>query len=1465
MTDTAAPSLLAQLAPYLPTIGVALAVLGVLILILLALYVYKVAKSSAQSAPPPSMASPPPPPPAAEPAAAPLTADEPPVLSLEDEPVSPAGAGLGLRDVLKILGGRRYRVPWYALIGSPAAGKTAIMEAVDLGPDRIDGGAGAINEPTWWLFDDGLVVDVPGSLLMGTRQAGAAGHDGAWRRFLGRLRRVRARRPLNGLILTISAEDLIGAAALSREALLERGRDFHRRLRVAQEELGLRLPVYVVVSKCDLIHGFTSYWSAMPPERRSEMFGWSNPHALDEAYLQSWIDEVFDSLSLDIFRGQVSLSADLPVGSPKASGMVLFPAAFDRLRQPLKAMLSMVFQPTAYHESFFFRGVWFVGSLPGERDSLIASATARILGEATDDVATIASVEGAVPRPILVRHLFRRKIFAERAVARPLEGGFGTDRRDVQRMQIAAGVAAVALCGGLAWSTWSLDQNLGSLQQALTAVRDDMRQSQGNRAAQTQGEADALEDGTVAPRKVAIQQAVNAEIKLEAARALLDALGTIRTSTLGTPFIPSSWFSNAGDDIAGFLALGFEHIVLDAMELRLDQRADELIKGPLTGLRAQSGEGGRPASLSTLIRFMDALDALDSDVKRYNNLSGSDGPAELSNLVRTLMGFELPPEFSKYPDLLRSALERSGRRRFAIDRFDGAAAERLSQLVWMVLNDLTEEGELAEALRTLAGDLYKLQTGSEDPQGTLLWQVRQGTNTLNRLLSEPWWGLVADGQLRREGDITALVARMGENHFLGPRVRDRVVADVEGTLRRFQRKLAAYDSPLTGPLLVVGDSGTMTVSQPLIALSTALSTLFDKSFMAAVPAEVIPQVQGRITWDLERLKRAIGMWREYDAYLGDAMPHFPQSLRPRVQAVSEQRLTNNLLWLIAHAIQQQPVSETWRGPVESVVASDVNNLKQANESLAVLMTAFNTLGSVVQRDDLAEAAGVGAYDLLGRVDGLLSNDTLYNALSPVQMWDGMRPLTGVLFNAVDDVALQQYLAFQRERAHRLAVDYAEPALTVLATTDNGRGMAQRPLVRRWQRLFQEVDSYYQRRPGSTLVQLESFVRFTLAGLTVTDCGDKLATLGPGQASDDYFLNQKNRLLEDVWARCDELNGGTGILAGSYTRVARLFNERLAGRYPFADSLDGNGLRAATPADIKGFFAEYDMLEPGIKQELARGTMTYATRAATEQFLAQLASVRAFMAPILASKPGEPPGAYTLSVDFRVNRPFEVNANQILTWSVSVGSQTLQDPPLAPPAGSVSTPVQWRWGDPVTVRMRWAKDSPSLPFATADNRPAVEPPATAVFSYTDPWSLVTMLRQQSVQRGQFDTARRPQPNIVMFHVPTRPVTPEKADSKNQQVVRMSTSALDAAANGQVGTTAFLRFGLQPVLPPAPAGAPVAAPVETLIVPDFPVLAPVTERGGRQQGASVQPYGAPSYGNPYGGSSLAAVPATGGYPR
>ena len=168
-----------------------------------------------------------------------------------------------------------YDLPWYVIIGAPGSGKTTALLNSGLKfplEQRVGKGAlrgvGGTRNCDWWFTDEAVFLDTAGRYT--TQDSDATSDSVGWAEFLALLRKYRARRPLNGVIVTVSVQDLLMLDQAAREAHVEAARN---RLAELNRELNIQLPVYVMVTKCDLVDGFSEYFEDLTVEGRAQVWG----------------------------------------------------------------------------------------------------------------------------------------------------------------------------------------------------------------------------------------------------------------------------------------------------------------------------------------------------------------------------------------------------------------------------------------------------------------------------------------------------------------------------------------------------------------------------------------------------------------------------------------------------------------------------------------------------------------------------------------------------------------------------------------------------------------------------------------------------------------------------------------------------------------------------------------------------------------------------------------------------------------------------------------------------------------------------------------------------------------------------------------------------------------------------------------------------------------------------------------
>ena len=309
------------------------------------------------------------------------------VATLKKMRLAAAGRKPGWRDWLSLSGGSYlYELPWYLFIGAPGAGKTTALVnsglnfplAEKFGSGAIRGVGGTRN-CDWWFTNQAVLIDTAGRYT--TQDSHAQEDKGAWESFLGLLKKSRPRRPLNGVFLAVSVADLLGQGPEQRAALAAAMR---ARLLELDDKLATRLPVYVLVTKADLLYGFTDYFADLGKDQRAQVFGFTLSTQESQQVAEQGLGAAFQrEFALLRQRLNEGLIERMQQESDRTRRDVIFgfPAQFGALAPMLGELLDQVFTGSRFAQPPWVRGVYFTsGTQEGSPIDRVMGSLARNFG-----------------------------------------------------------------------------------------------------------------------------------------------------------------------------------------------------------------------------------------------------------------------------------------------------------------------------------------------------------------------------------------------------------------------------------------------------------------------------------------------------------------------------------------------------------------------------------------------------------------------------------------------------------------------------------------------------------------------------------------------------------------------------------------------------------------------------------------------------------------------------------------------------------------------------------------------------------------------------------------------------------------------------------------------------------------------------------------------------------------------------
>ncbi len=359
-----------------------------------------------------------------------------------------------------------YELPWYMVIGNPAAGKSSAVLHSGLKFPFMEKtntlsvkGVGGTRNCDWFFSTEGILLDTAG------RYSAYEEDRSEWLSFLNLLKKNRSKAPINGIIIAVSIAEL---TKNDPSYALDLAKNLRSRVQDLTEQLEVYAPVYVVFTKMDLISGFRDFFNDYEQEDREQVWGATIPYPEDPEDVN--ITDVFEEHFNILVNGLKDLSTtklSLRHQRTVSPSLMTFPMEFQSLRPMIRTLMHALFEDNPFQFKPILRGFYFTSAL--QEGQVSSQMTLQMVQNYDLHPPTIPlnNQQDAADKPYFLHDLFSKVILKDKHLVKQHKN---RDRRSYRALAALASV--LVLCTAVGLWTWSYTNN----KQLTERVEADLQQ-----------------------------------------------------------------------------------------------------------------------------------------------------------------------------------------------------------------------------------------------------------------------------------------------------------------------------------------------------------------------------------------------------------------------------------------------------------------------------------------------------------------------------------------------------------------------------------------------------------------------------------------------------------------------------------------------------------------------------------------------------------------------------------------------------------------------------------------------------------------------------------------------------------------------------------------------------------------------------------------------------------------------------
>jgi type VI secretion system protein ImpL len=1265
----------------------------------------------------------------------------------------------------------KYKNPWILVLGAESSGKTTLMKTINsIEADwQKKEGKKLSSECNWFFLRNGVALDISGKLFVEKETVKA--DEIGWNALKNLLVRYRSAKPIDSILLTLSAEDLYGKNRMSSSQCLDRAKFMAQKLSTFQDQIGLRIPVYIVITKTDIIPGFRDLCANIPINTQQNIFGWTSPYVTEIAFSEQVVKEAIDFIAQQIHSINMDISCE-NLSTEFNDNLFVFPHELTKIHDNLSLYINQLFKVEPYKTPLLLRGIYLCGnsdctltdstSTDFIDESLLKLHKIHENGDKKEDVTTTNETQLAVveleqcKRIFFFGDLIFSKIIPEYALCIPQKNKFFTANKNIKIAKISTVSSAIICSFGMynAYKTFTKSREL-----IAPAVNSMYR-------------------FLVRTQQIPILELAKKNADFDTSvRQLTSVMQKLSKADFFSIFIPASWFSPLQSKLNESVNLAYQNVIVRALYINLLLKARSLLHlsptniTPTTSL-AQLAIPTKSNEFIAMKDFVLELAKLSDYVNKFNDLRVVPSAKVLAELVDYAFKITLPASFLKHYGQMKGKLNTATFPSIDITVYKSLARNTFASLfqhffntIFIFSNPMSFPGQLEQIIRQLRHidshslpNLNYLRNLSADL--SIVLKIFEPENTAKPDASETTIVEETSTWMDKDvfephSDFENFLCALDKSPFFGAEISQAVVDNCAVGMFHLKNSLNQITTLLTTDIRFGPQPGNASkmCSHGLLLLGKALKTLFNEPYMrVAIGHQFIDRVpDGQVLyWDDKLLNAACELCTQYEEFSTKKIGAFPVVLQESFRLLARDGLQQNVISLIAQAqnFVSIPVGSNNGVATEEMIRSLTANIRTVYTPFLKLLKLLNYESVSFFYITLRDVLLYTNYWILDQINMLMKKIGPYHIWDPsFSWWNGKTSPAYPAYGVKDSQDLNSFLDIQSQHLINLAITLAKPVVDFLTSdimlTVNP---LNRTLLTKWKRIVEQTEAFQNKQPGNSIAILETFVTTTFKGYTLENVFEEIKLSDIQEDVGDHFLETVQFMKKGVLGRVEVLTRQKNIK--NYQILMHHFNKNLRGKFPFTPPATDVAQNAEVdPEDLKEFLLKFK--EFGGSAEIILDQIYQLGFVAREAvvFLKKVEDIFSLFDDYLTNNSSGIP-SITYTNEFNVNRERAAGENYVAEWTIKTNYEASVS------NADTSKHTSWVYGCPAEVSFRWpnVKGLTELPLNDPKQKSLKVLETTATFVYKGNWSFFRMIRHHKASRGEYLPMANPDSVILKFVIP-----------------------------------------------------------------------------------------------------------------